>query len=133
MRAKIECNQEVLFFNKTPFFTKRTSDLMKYKDNEAIKESMRYSAETINNISKLNSNISVLIFGKSRLKDTFKPFIEKVEFNNSYIYCHPSYGNLSREWSRFKKSSQLGNPLEIFLELGKFNRNNRKELFKSSS
>lgn len=113
------CKKSVIF-NKTPYHTSSTEELTNI-NKELIEESMKVTAETINKISE-KLNLPILIFGKSKLKNTFKPFLKEINYDFVYIYSHPSYGNLSREWNKFvKKNAINGDKLEQFFKLGKEN------------
>jgi hypothetical protein len=109
-------NNECFLFNKTTIHTGRTIDLkalngeeQKYFQNNQIQ-----NATDIANCANKNK-LPVIILGLSNLEPNklfsyfWNTLIEKTKDKNKvYVLCHPSFGNLSRQYKAHNDSKTKG-------------------------
>ena len=138
--------EEILIFNKSSISTPATGDLNKiYLHNDLKKlfiEEQEITAKTIFEIRNL-LNVPLLIHGYASYLKGEKIFIENEKSNRplyiffkelkmernakefTYFYKHSSYGNLSKQVSKYMREYNLETlSFEHYLDLGKQNSEN---------
>lgn len=129
LHQKINNVTETAFFNKTPFYSPKTSDLTKSLDknnNEVIKQSIRLTLQCLYDLWIANDKkLQLIFFGvneKAYIVKTFKEILidEFNEFSQQVtILNHPSHNSLYAEIGKtvLKELTQQDNLNITFQEL----------------
>lgn len=93
---------EYVFFNKTPFYSNKTTDINEWTDkNDIVKQSIELTIECLFKMWDKNKDLKIIIFGlntKSFVVRTFGELILNKKyvafFEKTTLLSHPSYNHL---------------------------------------